>query len=106
MMKARQRHQMAVVGKKMFFIGGQEENFEVFDSESDKFALVRIPEEYLEHLVYPTGVVSHGYMFVVFGNEKEVVLWFDAEQNEWSHEGLEILKNLSGFGCTKVPRLL
>ena len=106
MIGAREGHQMAAVRSKLFFIGGHEETCEVYDSKSDKFTLVRLPEEFSDHFIYPTGVVSVGDTLVVFGDEQKEVLFFDAKQNEWSHEDLEIFKNLSGFGCTKVPRLL
>ena len=52
-----------------------------------------------------SDVITIGSKLIVFGNECERVVYYDAENDTWSEDSFEISKNISVYSCAKLPQL-
>ena len=121
MIRRRCLHKVVSMGTKLYVIGGYRQ-FEVFDSVSNKFALVshssqclsRLPDlpvnriylledPFSEVLTHPAEVFIMGNKLVVFGNSSWYVYFYDVESGEWTDEQLPMTYSLYLYCGTKVP---
>ena len=106
MINARFRHKSVSIKNKLFIIGGSSTTCEMFDSRCNKFVLLKpLPVSYINSLDRVNEVITIGSKLVVFGNECERVIYYDAENDAWSEETCGITNNLGSYSCTKVPQL-
>ena len=108
MIYTRYLHKSVVMKNKLFVVGGSGEtaSCEVLDSTCNKFVLLKPPpESFKGHFYSPAEVISIRGKLVVFGNDKNAILFYDAENDEWIKEHSELTSHLVGFCCAKVPQL-
>ena len=95
-------HKSVAVKNKLFVIGGFIRNdCEVFDSTTNKFALLKQPTSISRLILYePLEVITVGNKFYVFQRNGDVKI-YDFENNEWSVKTCEATKNLGFFSVLK-----
>ena len=105
MIKYRNGHSLVVVKNKLFVIGSIEDGCELFDSTCKKFVDLKLPLIDSFFLTYTdfSEVIAIGSKIIVFGSNKNSVLCYDVEKDEWSQEPCDVTKSMSGFSCVKVP---
>ena len=57
------------------------------------------------HLKHLAEVISIGSKLAVFGDDRNSILFYDVENEEWSDESFEVTKTLRGYCCAKLPQL-
>ena len=104
MTNGRFRHKSVAVKNKLFVIGGlSTNNFEVFDSNSNKFTFLKHPSRAYEFELYdPFKVITVGSKIFIFQSNSEVKT-YDFENDEWSVKVCEATKDLMFFSCVKIP---
>ena len=103
MINERSGHKSIAVKNKLFVIGGSfDNNYEVFDSNTKTFTLLK--ESMQDTGLTPSGVITIGSKIFMFHNEGEMIV-YDFENDEWSEKTCEATKNLSSFSCVRTPIL-
>ena len=105
MLEERFHHKTVAIKNKLFVVGGSvNTTWEVFDSTSKKFVLLKMSPTTFK-MNYPIEVISIGSKLAVFCSQTNIVLFYDVENDKWSEESCEVTKKLSKFCCVKVPQL-
>jgi len=105
MINERDGHKSIAVKNKLFVIGGlNKNNFEVFDSATEKFTLLKQP-------MFASGFYLYGLHDVITIGSKLFVLFltydnikiYDVKNDDCSEKLCEATKNIRGFSCARVP---
>ena len=104
MIQSRSYHKSVAVKNKLFVTGGySRNNFEVFDSTTCKFTLLKLHSSgFRDYLHMPFGAITIGNKVFVFTVNSKVIS-YDFENDEWSVEICEATKSLIWFSCAKIP---
>ena len=102
MIAGRCEHKTVAVKNKLFVIGGIVTNScEVYDSNTNKFTLLKQPSLASGFdLRFPFEVIAFGNNFFVFRQYSDVKI-YDFENNEWSVKTCEATKNIKFFSVLK-----
>ena len=106
MVQARCGHKSVAIRNKLFVIAGiGTTTIELFDSNCNKFVLVKPPTvSVADHLLFTSAVVTLGNKLVIFNNRKNNILLYDVENDEFSEEKCEAAKVCRIRCSAKVPR--
>ena len=91
-------HKQVVVYNKLFVIGVEKDNCEVFDNISRSFVALKTENMNLASI---TGAISIGNILYVFQNETNTVFCYDVENCEWKTKTFK--HDISYFTCVKIP---
>ena len=106
MIEERFQHSSVAIKNKLFVLGGFKITFEVFDSITNKFVLLKPPSKLLIYFLNNLAeVISIGSKLVVFHDEKNSILLYDVTNDEWSEKSCEITNNISRYCCVKAPQM-
>ena len=107
MIENRFGHKSVAVKNKLFIVGGiNTVSFEVYDSNTEKFSLLKEPQLGIRKVLYePMEALTVGrkiFVFKVF-MYKTSVLIYDLDKNEWSEKTCEAKENAENFSFAKLP---
>ena len=103
MNKGRSHHKSVAIKNKLFVVGSDTPMCEVFDSNCNKFVLLKSPETWDKFFDLPNYATSIGSKLVIFGCEKLIIFFYDVINQKWSEKPLEEINDIDGFPCAKVP---
>ena len=95
-------HSLVAVKNKLFVIGRNNTNHEVFDCASKKFFALKPHPDIMAHVVM--NCVAMGNKILMFLNQSSKVICYDVDKNEWSEESREVTKYLLDFSCVKMAQ--
>ena len=99
----RHSHKSVAIRNRLFIIGDCfNQAIEVFDSCSNKFALLQHPPINMRNF-YTAALTSIGNKVVVFSNRDGSVLFYDVEKDVWSKKSCVASKHIEYFFCATVP---
>ena len=75
---------------------------EVFDSLSEKFVYLEIPNFVTDNL-WRSMAVSIGNKIVILQEKSSLVTSYDIDKNKWSEGQFEITENMEHFSLTRIP---
>ena len=105
MINRRGKHNSVAIKNKLFVVASWRTS-EVFDSRCNKFVLLKPPPAVYKYVLDGlVEVITVGSKLVVFGNECDIVVYYDAENDTWSEESCGITKNINHYSCAKIPQL-
>ena len=107
MIENRFGHKSVAVKNKLFIVGGiNTVSFEVYDSNTENFSLLKEPQLGIRKVLYePMEALTIGrkiFVFKVF-MYKTSVLIYDLDKNEWSEKKCKAKKNAENFSFAKLP---
>ena len=104
LLSRRESHTAVSICNKMFVIGGNAKNFEVFDSISKKFTHIHYEPKWVKYL-RPNDIVAFGYNIYCFVRDSGQlkVHSYDVKKGLFSYKATLCLQNTVNFSCTKVP---
>ena len=108
MIERRRRHKMVARKNKFFvFLGYDTTNCEVYDSACGEFVLLKLPSIEIFNGFADTicDVVAVGNRLVIFGAAKEEILFYDVENDAWSVEECDALRERGDYRCAKLIQL-
>ena len=98
----RSRHNTVAVRNKLFAISDFTNDYEVFDSNTNKYTLLKQPTPaYRYNLSGHSQVVTIESKIYVFSKNCFVMI-YDFKDNEWSVKDCEATRNLRSFSCVKI----
>ena len=98
MINGRVNHSLVVVKNKLYVIGSLVDGCEVYDTTCKKFVDLKSP--LIENFF---RVIAIGSKIIVFEYYKNSVICYDVDMKEWICEPCDVMKNMSGYSCAKVP---
>ena len=93
MIETRYRHKSVAIKNKLFVVGGITSSCEVFDSNSNKFVLLKQHLTFVNFVGNAGCVTSVGSKLVVFS--EQAVLFYDVKNHKWSQKILDEAINQS-----------
>ena len=104
MIKRRSYHKSVAIKNKLFIVDSLfNKTIEVFDSSSEKFALLQHPSFNLR-LQSIADVTSIGNKVVIFSNGEGSVFVYDVENEVWSEKSCEATKHVEYLSCASIPQ--
>ena len=107
MINERSSHKSASVKNNLFlFEGDRYVTYQVYDSTSKKFVLLKSPgnRSLYCRLKFPDAVISIGSKLYIYHGRKSTCFIYDVENNTWSEEFFEVCRSISNFSFAKVPQ--
>ena len=105
MIHGRNGHYTVSVRNKLYAFGGFTDTFEVFDSFSKKFSLLKPSSSFLYMGSYNiNGAISLGSNILIFRDNSNKLIYFDFVKNEWKEESFEVTKNIKLYLCLKQQK--
>ena len=105
MIEKRCGHKSVAIKNKLYMIGGLTKSSEVYDSNCEKFVLLKYSNDCFScHLDHSFAVISISNKLIVFQRKRSFFLIYDVENETLSEEPCEVLGNLPSYSCVKVPQ--
>ena len=106
MIDGRWNHVTVAMKNKLFVVGGYKATFEVYDSFSGKFILIKPPSNrFIGNLCTQLIATSIGSKLVFFSCFRSKCFLYDVENEVWSDNPCKVIKKKARFSCAKMPRL-
>ena len=103
MIKRRCSHKTVAIKNKLFIVGGLVSfNFEVFDSCSNKFVLLKYESTSLLY-AFASYITTLGKKVIIFNNKNGSITIYDVENNELVEKICEATQHIKHFSCAKIP---
>ena len=101
----RYNHSLVAIENKLYVFGDEFGMFEMYDSFTKSFAILKLPPSFLNRRSFITGAISIGRKILIFKTYSSTITTFDLDKNEWSEENFNATKNIGGFNCLKLPKI-
>ena len=99
------RHCLVAIKTRLFVIGECERECEVFDKQSNCFALISSSLTFSNISPDIPGAVSIGKKIAMFGRQEKTIVFYDTENDDWYEESCEKLIALTYKSCVKFPKI-
>ena len=106
MIAPRQNHSLVAVKNKLFVVGGNVKECEVFEARSsNKFVSIKRSLKHFDFYAAPDTAVSVGSKIIVFGDRSQKLAVYDVDKDEWHEESFQFTERSKGCICLKVPKM-
>ena len=99
------RHCLVAIKTRLFVIGECERECEVFDKQSNCFALISSSLTFSNISPDIPGAVLIGKKIAMFGRQEKTIVFYDTENDDWYEESCEKLIALTYKSCVKFPKI-
>ena len=98
-------HALVAIKNKLFVFGGETEVFEMYDSFTKTFAILKPPPSVMNTGYKVVEAIPVGKKILIFKRYSTTITIFDLDKNEWSEERFNATKEIDDFCCFKVPKI-
>ena len=99
-------HTLVAIKNKIYVFGGEFEIFEMYDSITNRFAILKSPPLFLNTGTYKVmGAISIGTKILFFKRFSTTITIFDLDKNEWFEKNFNATKEVEGFYFLKIPKV-
>ena len=106
MIYGRYNHRLVAVRNKLYVFGGRTEQFEVFDSLTNKCSLLKTPSSLQNRDTFRIGgAISIGNKILIFRENSPKFTYFDIDKADWFEETFVVTKDVESFLCLKMAKI-